>query len=405
MGARPGGDCRRRAAGGGQVKSRVAVVRCEDYDESRVQEAVAAAVELLGGAAAFAAPGERILCKPNLLAADPPERATTTHPLVHAAVVRIFSQAGAAVEFGDSPGFGSPASVANKSGITRAAVRAGGRPADFAHQANLPLPSGNSLGLPALPVAKSVVDCDGVVSVSKLKTHGLMRMTGAVKNQLGCVFGYHKARMHLIGPDAESLGRILVDIDSAVAPRLYVMDAVVAMEGNGPRSGTPRRIGLILASVDPVALDTTACRLIDLDPAHVPTIVAGAAAGRGTRNTAEIELLGDPVNEFIRRDFAVVRAPASHHMLTRPAILKRLLAPRPVIDPAACTRCGVCVEACPVPGKAVQFRKEVHDEPPAFNYNECIRCFCCQEMCPHEAIRIHTPLAGRVPAIRRRVGR
>lgn len=383
------------------MRSSVAIVRCDDYDESRVLIAVRRALDLIGGIAGFVRPGELILVKPNLLAGDPPEHATTTHPAVFAAVVQLLVEAGARVEYGDSPGTGNPATAARKAGIAAAAERSGARPGRFDEQVELQLPAGNSIGMPGVPVAQAVLAADGIVSVPKLKTHVLMRLTGAVKNQLGCVYGFHKARMHLIAPHANRFGEILVDINSALNPRLYVMDAVVGMEGNGPRGGSPRKIGAILVSADPVALDATACRLIALDPVHVPTNVVGHERGHGTYLETEIDLLGDPLDELVCSDFDVIRSPARQPLLTHLVFMKNLLEPRPTIDSDLCKLCGVCVDACPVPSKAVQFVGDEHSLPPVFDYNACIRCFCCQEMCPHEAIQVRTPLLGRLPVISR----
>jgi Pyruvate/2-oxoacid:ferredoxin oxidoreductase delta subunit len=224
-------------------------------------------------------------------------------------------------------------------------------------------------------------------------------MTGAVKNQLGCVYGIHKARMHLVAPDVGRLGALLADINAAIAPRLYVMDAVTAMEGNGPRGGTPRHIGAILASADPVALDSTACRLIALDPAFVPTSVAGESRGYGFYQSAMIEIVGEAPEDFMCPDFKVVRFPARRHLLTQLDFIRDRIEPRPVIDNHLCQICGVCVDVCPVPDKAVRSPDEY--APPVIDYQKCIRCLCCQETCPHRAIRVDTPLLGRLLPYRR----
>jgi uncharacterized protein (DUF362 family)/NAD-dependent dihydropyrimidine dehydrogenase PreA subunit len=386
------------------VKSSVALVRCESYDQGLVLSAVRRAVGLLGGMGSFVRPDETILVKPNLLAGDPPERATTTHPTVFSAVLQLLIEAGARVEYGDSPGFGGPAAVARKSGIAAAAEHLGVHPGDFSGSVDMPLAEGNAIGSSSIPVARAVLAADGIVSTPKLKTHALVRLTGAVKNQLGCVFGMNKARMDLIAHEARRFAEVLVDINTAVSPRLYVMDAIVCMEGNGPRAGSPRTVGAIIVSTDPVALDATAARLIGLDPAHVPTNVVGAESGHGTFQESEITLHGDSPDELICPDFDVVRSPASHHMLTHLAFMKNLLSPRPVIDQDLCRSCGVCVDACPVPTKAVRFAGEERLSPPVFDYRACIRCFCCQEMCPHQAIEVRTPPLGRIPAIRHRLG-
>ncbi len=89
----------------------VALVRCPDYDEDRVLEAVGRGLALLGGVERFVGPGERILLKPNLLAADEPKKVVTTHPSVFKAAARHLGAAGARISYGDSPGISDRKSV------------------------------------------------------------------------------------------------------------------------------------------------------------------------------------------------------------------------------------------------------------------------------------------------------
>jgi len=87
------------------------------------------------------------------------------------------------------------------------------------------------------------------------------------------------------------------------------MDGIMAMEGNGPRGGTPKNMNVILLSSDPIALDATVCRIIGLDPKFVPTIVFGKEAGLGTYNEEEIEILGERLDSFKDLSFNVRREP------------------------------------------------------------------------------------------------
>ena len=190
---------------------------------------------------------------------------------------------------------------------------------------------------------------------------------------------------------------MLVDLDGLVRPRLYVMDGVIAMEGNGPRGGEPRNMNVLLFSADPVALDATACRLIGLDPMLVPTIRFGQEFGRGTANAGDIELLGDGIGPLTNAGFAVDRKPL------RPfkekgmmKLLVNMLVPRPVIDKNKCVRCGNCVTVCPVTPKAVNWAAGDKTRPPVHDYRICIRCYCCQEVCPEKAIELKKPLLRRL---------
>jgi ferredoxin len=266
---------------------------------------------------------------------------------------------------------------------------------DFASARQLGYPDGRFVT--RFPIAAEVAGADAVVGLPKLKTHGLTRITGALKNNLGCVHGLAKARYHLVCPDARDFSDLLVDLTNLVKPRVYIADGVIAMEGNGPRGGDPARVGVILASADPVALDATFCRLVEMDPANVPTNVAGEKAGLGAFRADGVEVVGDELSELRRPSFRVVRRGVNGHDVAKNLpFLKRLLTDRPVIDPDRCVRCGACVEACPVPEKAVRFNGADRREPPRYDYGLCIRCYCCQEMCPYRAIELQTPLVGRL---------
>ncbi len=377
-------------------RSTVAVVRCETYEAEAVHAALGRGLDLLGGAAAFVRPGERIVLKPNLLVASDPDACVTTHPSVFEAVVRHLGAAGAALSYGDSPGFGSTQGAARKSGLATVAERHGVPLGDFSDGRLLSFPEGRLVK--QFFIANAVLEADGLVSLGKFKTHQLTRLTAAVKNQFGCIVGMRKSELHARMPDVDRFCQMLVDLNRALAPRLYVVDGIVAMEGNGPRNGDPRPMNVLLLSADPVALDVTVARMMALDPALVGTITFGEAFGLGTASA--VDWVGDPVEDFVAPDFRVVRTPASTTGRDGGRRLaRRLIVPRPVIDPERCTSCGTCVTVCPVDPKAVNWRDPARDRgtlPPRHNYTRCIRCYCCQEMCPENAIRVRIPLFGRV---------
>jgi uncharacterized protein (DUF362 family)/Pyruvate/2-oxoacid:ferredoxin oxidoreductase delta subunit len=373
--------------------SPVALVFCSGYDEEEVERAVRRGFALFGGPEALCPGVKSVLLKPNLLVGEVPERAVTTHPAVFRAVAKVFLEAGYRVGFGDSPAFGSPESVAKKAGILEVARALGVDFADFTHGVEVDFPEG--VQHRKFTIARGVREYDALVSLPKWKTHGLTRVTGAVKNQLGCVPGIRKGEYHFRIPDAILFSRMLVDLNRLLRPAFFVMDAVVAMEGNGPRNGKPRFMGLLAFSRDPVALDATLARLIHLDPALVPTCSEGERLGLGTWRREAIVLWGDDPERFEQRDFEVLRLPqVSPSRKPFLPLVRRFLLPYPVIRRKLCKGCGVCTEVCPVHPKALRWSESIR--LPSIEYARCIRCFVCQEVCPHGAILVGVPLVRRV---------
>jgi uncharacterized protein (DUF362 family)/Pyruvate/2-oxoacid:ferredoxin oxidoreductase delta subunit len=338
-------------------------------------------VSLLGGAEAFFRKGERILLKPNWIMAVPPERGATTHPSVFQAVCEVFQAAGADLCYGDSPGNGTSEEETEKAakvtGFWDIAARLNVPLADFANGRTV-----QTAGIEPREffVANAALDCDGIISLPKLKTHAMMKMTGAVKNQFGCIPGKRKGQYHAQIKNHTEFAQMLVDLNMLIEPRLYIMDGIVAMEGNGPMNGDPKKMNVMMFSTDPVALDAIACRLVALNPENCYTVSLGMKAKHGTHLREEIELLGDPLAGFLASDFKVNRDPIADVPLEK--------MPKPYIVEEKCVRCGVCVEMCPIEPKVVDWHNNDRNTAPSYDYDRCIRCYCCQEVCPSAAIFI-----------------
>ncbi len=375
-------------------RSTVAAVVCASYEEETVYQAVRRGIEALGGLEAMLSSEERVLVKPNLLKSADPDSAVTTHPAVLRAVLRLLEEYGCKnTRYGDSPGKDTGANVADRLGLSRGEALYGAHFTPMTQEVLVPFEEG--LTAKEFYFAREVCETDAIINVCKMKTHALMGITGAVKNPFGLICGYRKALAHVQYPNAPLFARMLADIHRCVKPRLHIMDGIVAMEGNGPGAGTPTPMNLLLFSTDPVAMDTVFCGLIGIDPQSVPTNVQGAAMGIGTCDGRRIDVLlagpdgvqimgcADFCAAFGKPDFDIRRTKL--HLEFKGLQLLDQLARRPVIDPALCVRCGVCVEHCPVPGKALHFRSG-RDKPPVYDYKKCIRCYCCQELCPKKAI-------------------
>ena len=372
------------------MKSKVAVIPCEEYSEEKVSEAIDKGVSLLGGWDTFLKPEEKILLKPNLLNRAAMDKAVTTHPAVFGAVASQLKKNGfSRLTYGDSPGHpGSVDKTSEICGLKEVAEKYEISLGDFSRGKTVEFKRGAISR--KYEICQGVLDADAIINLCKMKTHQLERITGGVKNMFGCVFGLNKGMSHAKYPDAESFAQMLVDLNLLLKARFHIMDGIVAMEGNGPASGIPVKMNVILLSSDPVALDATFCRLIDLDPSTIPTVYYGEVFGLGKWREEEIEIVGvERLEDFVNPKFDVPRGKVMNgkwSFLDKFKVFGR----KPVILKDRCIRCGACVAACPVEGKAVNFvnKKEVPD----YDYKKCIRCYCCQEMCPEKAIIVKRKL-------------
>ena len=373
----------------------VVLIPLDTYDQPKVDEAVSEGFRLLGGVTQFVRPEEKILLKPNLLARALPQKAITTHPAVFSAVCRALTEAGCShISYGDSPGnpTTTPDKAAEGSGITAAAEEFGLARADFASGSIVPFPEGRTAK--SFYLCKGVQEADALINVCKMKTHALERITGAVKNLYGCITGVNKATGHAAYPNSDVFAEMLCDLNRCIGPRLHIMDGISAMEGNGPTSGTPTPMNVLLFSDDPVALDAVFCALIHLDPAEVPTCVHGQEFGLGVMDFGQIAVRtpeGDLTvleaqGKYGRKDFDVYRGTLQKGLLFKVMPLLPFLQHRPKVDKRKCVACGICEEACPVPEKAVHSGK---GQKAKYDYKKCIRCYCCQEMCPVKAIDVY----------------
>lgn len=371
----------------------VSIARCDGYENEAVYTAVKDAVDRIGGIRAFVSRNDRVLIKPNILVAKTPDRAALTHPAVLDAAIRLVLEAGATPLVGDSPALGSAAACARKGGMTPVLAKYGVTLLPFEKSAVVKNPGGAFV---TFEVARDALEVDKILNLPKLKTHGQMIMTMAVKNTFGLVPGVRKTQWHFrIGNNPAHFARMLVDLHYRTAPVLSIMDAVTAMQGNGPGSGDPVDLGLIIAGADASAVDAVSCGIVGLDPSLLYTLAEAKKAGRGTTALSEITVAGPSAADVSVSGF---RFPATGPLISAlpPAltrIARRILTPRPVIIPDICIECGRCEKICParaVTGPPARRRAAMPPGRMTIDYTACIRCFCCQEICPEGAVTIRT---------------
>ncbi len=375
----------------------VSLARCADYDPARVEQALRAALAPLGGMARFVRAGQRVLLKPNLLIAVPPERAVTTHPAVVEALVRLVQQAGGRPLIAESATAALPYTPAGLrrlyrvTGMAAVAERTGAELNLDTAAVDLPCPPGCRMH--RFEVMRPLAEADVVISLPKLKTHALTTFTGATKNLFGTIPGVRKAAYHVALSRLDDFADMLLDVTLLARPALVVMDAVVGMDGDGPSAGAAFPIGLLLAGTSSVALDVAATQVVGIPPLDVPMLRRAAERGLWSGDPADVVFLGMPLAEARVSGF---RRPVSNpplverfvpaglwRWLRRPVV--RAMTRRPVPRAGRCTACRTCEQACPVQAIAVA------DGLARVDDRRCIRCYCCHEVCPEQAIDLVTP--------------
>jgi uncharacterized protein (DUF362 family)/Pyruvate/2-oxoacid:ferredoxin oxidoreductase delta subunit len=360
--------------------SPVSIVKCQNYDEANVLVGLRQSIDLIGGIQTFVKKGHRVLLKPNLLYGKTPDKAVTTHPAIVKGMIRIVREAGGIPFIGDSPSIGGLMRAAEKAGIKRVADEMNCPLVEF-NEPVLP-PKGGRKIFKQLEIDRAVLEADVIINLPKLKTHSLTLLTLGVKNLFGCIPGPRKALWHLkAGEDRKTFAQILVDVYQIVHPSLTILDGIVGMEGNGPNSGRPISLGLILASGDSLSLDQIVCDLLGISRKSLLTNRVSFEQGMGKD---EIDVLGERMGDvkIPAFQFPTLSQPDWNMPGFMRKALRNALTSKPVIDEEVCNACNQCVEICP-PKTLTRKGKGL-----VFDYGKCIRCFCCQEVCPEGAISI-----------------
>ena len=378
------------------LENRVLCRRCESYEDDKtlllfVREAFA-----LFGLDAAALAGKRVAIKPNLVMKAEPSRAATVHPSLVCAVLQVLDEAQCAdVVIAESCGGPFHAAalgpVYRVCGMTEALKGHRARLNDDFTAVNLPYPDGKLNK--SFHIISAVANADVIISLSKLKSHTLTTMSGAVKNFFGTIPGLEKFEMHARFPDYDDFSEMLTDLclmHHSRARVLNLQDAVVCMEGNGPTGGTARAVGCLLASANAFALDSVAAQMLGF-AGKVPVLEKGLARGA----FGKAELLGDDPMAQAPDNFKIPDSKRdANPLVVLPKLFGdrvfRLFQPHPVIA-KGCIGCGECVRSCPV--HTIRLVKKtgrdgkVHRQA-KIDRSHCIRCFCCQELCPHRCVKI-----------------
>jgi uncharacterized protein (DUF362 family)/Pyruvate/2-oxoacid:ferredoxin oxidoreductase delta subunit len=369
------------------MNNRVAVRRCSRYELAEISELISDIYKNAGGPDVN---GKKVLVKPNILSDNEPGKCISTHPVVVEAMVRFLQSAGAMVLVGDSPAMHTSRFTPAKSGIRGVCESTGAAWVDFTVS-----PVEKKLRKGKIRVAAVVDEVDLIISLPKFKNHELVYFTGAIKNTLGIVPGFTKAKMHALHHDREAFSSFLTDLNEAVTPSFFLMDGIMGMEGPGPARGIPTEVGILAGSTNPLALDIIASTIAGYDPKDIPTSRIALLRGKWLSSPEDIIYDGPELTSLVKESFR--RIPLSRisnismkFILNRITFLRRFER-RPAFIHQNCTGCQKCVKICPVSAIKPLPSKKEHI---VLTDRLCIRCFCCSEVCNDNAVEVRVKVFG-----------
>jgi uncharacterized protein (DUF362 family)/NAD-dependent dihydropyrimidine dehydrogenase PreA subunit len=363
------------------MNSTVAVRRCFEYNPEEIAKHIAwLYIESNGPDPA----GKKILLKPNILSDDEVYKATTTHPAVVEAVIRYLQSRGATVFVGDSPTFDTRYFTGERCGIRQVTDKCGATWVRFNDTAII-----RKVGTSEIKITELITKVDLIISLSKLKNHELMILSGAIKNIFGFVPAFNKAMQHVKYPDRYKLGEFFVDLEEAIKPHFHIMDGIVALEGPGPGNGYPKKVNVLLASVNPLALDIVASRILGYNPLDIPTNKIAIERGILLKNVEDIIIKGTDPETIAVRDFKRIDKGGEAGIIIKyfkkKILILRRLNKRPVFNSKLCIGCSKCIDICPV--KILHYDDKKKNTI-LLNEAKCIYCYCCHEVCRERAIEI-----------------
>jgi uncharacterized protein (DUF362 family) len=257
-------------------------------EKDKPAELVRKAIKALGGMSRFVKKGNRVLIKPNIAFARPPEGAANTNPEVVAELVQLCFEAGAKEVIVLDYTLDPARITYEMSGIAKAAEAKGARvvyvsPRDFVP---IEVPKGKILSAYDVRVLKQVLDADVFINVPIAKTHGSARLTLGMKNLMGII--QDRGAWHRSG----DLHQCIADFVTAVKPHLTVIDAIRILASGGPKGpGRVEQKDTIIASTDIVAADAYATTLFGLTPNDVPHIIKAAELGVGVADLKRVKIV------------------------------------------------------------------------------------------------------------------
>ncbi len=345
----------------------VCIEKCEDYEIENVYNVLK---DIINNSNMPKVKNKKILIKPNILSDAKPEACITTHPSVLKALIMILKEMEAKeILVGDSPGLHSPKFKPKKSQLYKVCKEENVEWVNFhkkSKKKKVPFVDRK------IAITKTLDDVDYCISLAKFKTHELMLTTGSIKNMFGLVPGLNKSKQHVHNPTRKGFAKMICGLFTISKTEFAIMDSIMAMEGAGPGNGDPKKVGLLMASDDALALDISQAIIMGHNPLDIPIIKYGIK-----KHISETSKINDitynklNANDLIIENFKKIGK--NDTPTQRPA---------PTFLHDRCIRCKKCINICPADALKLKNKKIVIDE------EKCVRCYCCHEVCPAKAIKI-----------------
>ena len=230
-----------------------------------------------------------------------------------------------------------------------------------------------------------------LINLPVLKTHVVSTMTLGMKNPMGLLPRPDRRSMHTLGIDQS-----IVDMNLGIRPDLTIVDGSVGQDGEGPLYGDKADLQVLVAGRETLAVDLVCCQLVGVKPRDIPHLkLALEQLGKPSWTTVgeEVSVIKKfrlPEQKGLYRFIFWLMYPLDYpytwvaergkHLCTT-LYSTGLVGTRPKIKEESCTRCGVCIEACPLPNVIDLKTLKV-------NYATCQRCLLCYEACPENAISV-----------------
>ncbi len=458
-----------------QNKAKVSIRKCSAYDVSLMTTLIRDCINDLGGLKNLI-PHEKInecninniknnsnnfkknknltiLLKPNLLSANPPEKAITTHPKFIESIINVLNdyfncsvKSNIKIVIADSPGVSISHTkkdlekLYNKCGFSYLAQLEN---VSLSYDEEIMTVSyKEGFQLKQFHLIKPALEADLIINIPKFKTHSLTKITGAVKNMYGLIHGKTKTLLHTKFLNIEKFCNMNLDIYLYAKPVLNIMDGIIGLEGEGPgSSGKHRKIGLIIASNNGVALDNVVSYImgypvkknllnkINEDDEQLnnngninkiknsldknkrknqintipPVLICALKRNLEGSNFDKIEIFDENgklinIDNYLIKDYILPKESIVNNITNNPFLnnyllpfMRNSLSLSPYQNEQKCNMCQICIKICPQ--KAIDVNESREDKL-KFDYKKCIRCYCCSEMCPQGAIDLKYSFIG-----------